>query len=213
MKQEDKELLLKDLCVRLPYNVVIRCTDDDTNYKCFLTTDILNELLHNIECYDYKLYLRPMSSMTEEEKEEFESVLGHYDENNNPYEDFNFGDDIDWLNAHHFDYRGLIEKGLALEAPEGMYKPDTDEKKVKVEIPNTVEEALAILDKIVSEEDKEYMKKRGAISVHLTLGMWIRNNWGFWGNSDFYKYLCEKTGLTHPDDISNYIIEEFIKTI
>ena len=61
-----------------------------------------------------------------EEKEEFESVLGHYDENNNPYEDFNFGDDIDWLNAHHFDYRGLIEKGLALEAPEDMYGKKND---------------------------------------------------------------------------------------
>ena len=33
----------------------------------------------------------------------------------------NYGEDVDWLNAHHFDYRGLIEKGLALEAPEGMY--------------------------------------------------------------------------------------------
>lgn len=29
---------------------------------------------------------------------------------------------IDWLLAHHFDYRGLIPMGLALEATEGMYK-------------------------------------------------------------------------------------------
>lgn len=130
MAQEEKQLLLKDLCARLPHNVVIRCTDNDTDYKCFLTTDILNELLNNIEYYDYKPYLRFMSSMTEEE---FEEVNKMYEEaKNRPYlpKDCNTidYDDIgritDWLNVHHFDYRGLIEKGLALEAPEGMYKID-----------------------------------------------------------------------------------------
>lgn len=74
MTQEEKDLLLKDLCGRLPYNVVIHCTDNDTDYKCFLTTDILNELLHNIEYYNYKPYLRPMSSMTEEEELEFITI-------------------------------------------------------------------------------------------------------------------------------------------
>lgn len=119
MKKKEKELLLKDLCARLPHNVVICCTDNDTDYKCFLTTDILNELLNNIEYYDYKPYLRPMSSMTEKEAEEYNDLCFC----NTPYpgiaEDAvsNF---MDWLNSHHFDYRGLIEKGLALEAPEGM---------------------------------------------------------------------------------------------
>lgn len=135
MTQEEKQLLLKDLCARLPYNVLIRCTDNDTNYKCFLTADILNELLHNIEYYDYKPYLRPLESMTEEETKEINKFLGYRKEINA------FGDircagwngdvfvDIDkiygylnWLNEHHFDYHGLIEKGLALEAKEGMYK-------------------------------------------------------------------------------------------
>ena len=144
MTQEDRQLLLKDLCVRLPYNVVIRCTDDDTNYKCFLTTDILNELLHNIECYDYKPYLRPMSSMTEEEREEVQvficdewffedsgfatkvrkegyiEFLANYDCSGIDPEFC--GEYVDWLTAHHFDYRRLISMGLALEAPEGMYK-------------------------------------------------------------------------------------------
>ena len=55
-------------------------------------------------------YLRPMSSMSEEEYQEFGYDVLRY----TPRE-------FDWLNAHHFDYRGLIEKGLALEAPEGMY--------------------------------------------------------------------------------------------
>ena len=66
---------------------------------------------------EVKPYLRPMSSMTEEEKAEYHSLCDSY---YGIY--FDTVDSIDWLNAHHFDYRGLIEKGLAIEAPEGMYK-------------------------------------------------------------------------------------------
>ena len=68
MTREEKQLLFKDLCGRLPYGVVVRCTDSDTDYKCFLTTDILHEIQNGYEYYDYRPYLRPMSSMTEEEK-------------------------------------------------------------------------------------------------------------------------------------------------
>lgn len=124
MTREEKQLLLRDLSARLPYNVVIRCTDNDTDYKCFLTTDILNELLHEIEYYDYKPYLRPMSSMTDEEREEFRFVGGIMPYN--PQKDSwaiaaLTPEGYDWLNAHHFDYRDLIPKGLALEALKGMY--------------------------------------------------------------------------------------------
>lgn len=114
MTEQDKQLLLKDLCARLPYNVVIRCTDNDTDYKCFLTTGILNEFLYSIEYYDYKPYLRPMFSMTEEEKDEYYKTFDW---------DYSIqGTPFDWLNKHHFDYRGLIEKSLAIIAPDGMYK-------------------------------------------------------------------------------------------
>ena len=58
-----------------------------------------------------------MSSMTEEEKLEYVVVW----DSRQPYLPT---EAMDWLNAHHFDYRGLIEKGLALEAPEGMYKTE-----------------------------------------------------------------------------------------
>ena len=70
-----------------------------------------------IDAVYIKPYLRPMSSMTEEEKKEYQYITERwmYDA------DYSIVDSIDWLNAHHFDYRGLIQKGLALEAEEDMY--------------------------------------------------------------------------------------------
>lgn len=84
---------------------------------------------------DFKPYLRPMSSMTEEEKQEMHQLLSPtgtaiYQNTGIATPVSHFGDFIpyeymaqvlNWLNAHHFDYRGLIPKGIALEAPEGMY--------------------------------------------------------------------------------------------
>ena len=114
MTPEERQLLLKDLCPRLPYNIIIRCTDSDTDYKCFLTTDILQEIQNGYEYYDYKPYLRPLSSMTEEEEIYYDTI----------YTILKLYEKEDWLNAHHFDYRGLIDKGLALEAPKDMYKTE-----------------------------------------------------------------------------------------
>ena len=77
----------------------------------------LNIFYSHIE--EIKLYLRPMSSMTEEESTTYEYSFLYSNDLRIYAEEY-----IDWLNAHHFDYRGLIEKGLALEAPEGMYKTE-----------------------------------------------------------------------------------------
>ena len=127
MKQEDKDLLFKDLCARLPYKVKVfyEYVDSLNNktygYSLTLNTWCINEL--EAEKATIKPYLRPMSSMTEEEKEE----LYHYycneiaDNLNTPNLTWevrccisnSFG--TDWLNAHHFDYRGLIPLGLAIE--------------------------------------------------------------------------------------------------
>lgn len=117
MTQEDKELLLIDLCARLPYGTFARIKNYEKEERDVKIT------VHNIE-YALKIgngwwtnckpYLRPMSSMTDEEKEEYQAFF-NYDGVEYPEEY------IDWLNAHHFDYRGLIEKGLAIEALEGMY--------------------------------------------------------------------------------------------
>ena len=120
MTEKDKELLLKDLCARLPYGVVLRCMNSDTDYKCFLTTDILHSIQNGHEHYDYKPYLRSMSSMTEDEVNQYYKIRTGEDR----YKSLGELDAelFDLYHKNHIDYRGLIEKGLALEALEGMYK-------------------------------------------------------------------------------------------
>ena len=119
MTQEEKQLLLKDLCARFPYGVICKLSAKDADVSITEKLEI-GGLEHFISgTMDVKPYLRPMSSMTEEELNELEDIscLTLYPNGTQ----IPNGKDYDWLNAHHFDYRGLIEKGLAIEAPEGMY--------------------------------------------------------------------------------------------
>ena len=133
MIQEDQEILLIDLCAMLPYEIIVKVNDtqgiidkiDISNERIFVTG--LNPFLyggakaHWFTVNGDKIfpYLRPMSSMTEEEREEYDNW--HLELESGRIKDWKIADYINWLNAHHFDYHGLIEKGLALEAPEGMY--------------------------------------------------------------------------------------------
>lgn len=130
MTQEEKQLLLIDLCARLPYGVIVKENDGvNENDNKLLDIDMFDGCIN----YDYiiediKPYLRPISSMTEKEKKEFDKVLKSCNDKVFACPDkerrYNFFDaeQEDFMNAHHFDHRGLIEKGLALVAPEGMYK-------------------------------------------------------------------------------------------
>lgn len=79
-------------------------------------------------------------------------------------------------------------------------------------IPRNIEEAIAGLDSLISMEDREYLKENGSVSVHHTLGRYIRNEWGLWTGSEL-KGELEKKGLTHPDDMSDYIIREYIDVL
>ena len=140
MTQEDKELLLKDLCARLSYGVKVNIKHDefgnligivDAVYPVEerIIVDDLNKAIAsaNVRCGGFlldeceiKLYLRPMSSMTEEEIEKYNRTCEHVDiEGEDVF--FPTYETVDFCNSNHLDYRGLIEKGLALEAPEGMY--------------------------------------------------------------------------------------------
>ena len=140
MTQEDKELLLKDLCARLPYGIKFKADNEEYIREIHYIKDE-NVYIREYRNLPYwmdtiKPYLRPMSSMTNEEGKELEDLFNKIDAPcwvDTEYGCVNFasGNDFidteiaevytDWLNAHHFDYRGLIPRGLALEAPEDMY--------------------------------------------------------------------------------------------
>lgn len=129
MTQEDKELLIKDLCSRIPYNVICQFNDSSRvidNVPSPIHDGILTEhsldLFRNHVGFDIKPYLRPMSSMTEKDKRYLMSLK--YQPSALDWKNLIISSQevIDWLNAHNFDYRGLIEKGLAIEATEDMYK-------------------------------------------------------------------------------------------
>ena len=116
---ENKELLFKELCARLPYNVICQVEFRENgkyNSKAMLLSGIFTDEAYfttkggSIYSNEYKPYLFPLSSMTEEEKLMYEGLMIGTD--NISY----MLDVIDWLNSHHFDYRGLIEKGLAIDA-------------------------------------------------------------------------------------------------
>ena len=128
MTQEEKDLVIKDLCGRLPYGVktpyigfemTIRGVDVESK-----TVDVIDwgkARFAAVRIEKIKPYLRPMSSMTEEEKYQYEKTQWEYQAEYCAPEYFDGLESYDWLNAHLFDFRGLIGKGLALEAPEGMY--------------------------------------------------------------------------------------------
>ena len=122
MTQEEKELLLKDLCARLPYGVKILDIPANVVGKLFLisTTDTVQyettddtgiQTLYNI-----KPYLFPLSSMTEEEQKTLDSMCNGVEMVSRLSGLKMFDKAFNWLNENHFDYRGLIEKGLAIDA-------------------------------------------------------------------------------------------------
>ena len=129
MTQEDKEFLIRDLCGRLPYGVKAYIKNwsklDRKYYEGIYTVESIDPSLNTIvadserssvevivgdDDYEIKPYLRPMSNMTEEEKLMYEGLMIGTD--NISY----MLDVIDWLNAHHFDYRNLIQMNLAIDA-------------------------------------------------------------------------------------------------
>jgi hypothetical protein len=124
MTKEEKQLLFKDLCARQFYNTKV-LGPWEKDGPCELSAiDLTSDRQVRVFEDWYKIeevrpYLRPMSSMTEEEKKELTKL--RWTTNDGEPRMYEY---CDYCNAHHFDYRGLIGKGLALESPEGMYKSD-----------------------------------------------------------------------------------------
>lgn len=143
MKQEDKDLLLEDLCNRLSYGVKCNVGEetpytlsgieiDDVNGHLFDFVEKKNGLNMQVYLSEVKPYLFPMSAMTDEQKKEISKrynyhnyyglcieitnhSAGYWDDDNS----CNLQDYLwleNWFNKNHFDYRSLIDKGLALDA-------------------------------------------------------------------------------------------------
>lgn len=107
----EKNLLLQDLSARLPYEVKIAVNGKVETLQGINVLDKVAEYDSSLSCgiEEVKPYLFPMSSMTEEDWSEYEDMC-------DSFRGEEFCELIDWFNEHHFDYRGLIEKGLAIDA-------------------------------------------------------------------------------------------------
>ena len=126
MTDEEKQILFKDLCTRIPYKPLISIPKFsktpvvlkgikmiDNDYSDFqIYAEGIGDLFINAN--EIKPYLRPMESMIDIEEDDYKDTLeydkGYYYSISTPTIKT-----IDWLNGNHFDYRKLIEKGLALE--------------------------------------------------------------------------------------------------
>lgn len=115
MNEEKMNLVLTDICGRLPYGVITKNCKNNFDVPTYLLPDVKG-IKQLIAEYGLKPYLRPMSSMTEEEKETYQMFFNEDGLVNTSIDTY-----LDWLLEGHFDFRGLIPRGLALEAPENMY--------------------------------------------------------------------------------------------
>ena len=135
MNKEDKELLLKDLCARLPYGTLVYAQNADDWYDDEISTQVLSDSIN--EDYVIKPYLFPLSSMTEEQRNDISKLLIDTQKEYSPYGELNMmGCDnlfictvkqanvlINYCLSHHLDINGLIEKSLALDATNlGIYE-------------------------------------------------------------------------------------------
>ena len=125
MTTEDKELLLKDLCARLPYGVKVRYS----SYEKFITCTLhaINPVYHIVDlwsenaCFNpvdtskIKPYLFPLSSMTEEQKEEYCQLQQRVIYNGKGVVNEDIMEYINWCYKNHLDINGLLPKGLAID--------------------------------------------------------------------------------------------------
>ena len=131
---KESNILLIDISARIPYGLKCNCgrntydilgvyytLNDEMEWEYMVS---LNGFAKPVSITSIKPYLRSMSSMTEEEKKEYYTFQYKFTLQTHEYQELNketFSEYLDWLNKNMFDYRGLINGGLVLEAPEGMY--------------------------------------------------------------------------------------------
>ena len=130
MTNEERKLFMEELCKRLPYGVKVNVCKGKPDDHFEITDNVLTlsqmnldtaicgfkEVFYHVFAANVRPYLRPMMPMTEAEVNEYFGLLER--DGDNLHETF---ESVGWLYENHFDCMGLIGKGLALEAPDGMY--------------------------------------------------------------------------------------------
>ena len=128
MTQENKDLLLQDLCAKLPYGIKAFYYGAEEECETWeeiegITCDGYVDIgQYSLSIESVKPYLFPLSSMTDEQKKEYYNLCFEEEREEREYGEWitrvyyhNTTEAIDWLNKNHFDYRGLIKKGLAID--------------------------------------------------------------------------------------------------
>ena len=180
MTQEDKKLVLQDLSGRLMYRVKIQCPDlfcssiMITEELIAIDRDCINDSGISVEYV--KPYLRSISSMTDEEYKIYHELIAGMFETGvlNNFEIL-----VDFFNSHHFDFRGLIKKGLALEAPKDMYRKNIEIQIVGGNI-GTNPKVSSIVNKLSDILDADIVKNGGWIEdlpteLSSDLILWMPN--------------------------------------
>lgn len=185
MAKEEKKLLLNVLKDGLPYGLKLQITDDDgftfngelrvlsKNWcRLNIADPVKRAKIKNptipLNCIYIKPYLRPMSSMTDEEREEFRKTGGvmSYSPQHDTWAISAFAPEAyDWLNKNKFDYRGLIPMGLALEAAEGMYSIQKSDDELKKDV------AKKLIDVLIYDND--YVNRMTPLDESRHYGNWI----------------------------------------
>lgn len=172
------ELLFSDLCGRIPYKVKASINGGRPVTLTFGDLDV--EAYNTVfdDSVRIKPYLRSISKMTESERQEFSTVIGAVrtlsDMSETLFPIMSVAV-VDWMNRHYFDYRLLIQQGLALEAPDGMYSESDDE-----------EDRDTVDCEVYGESDTSYKCSCGADLV--SEGVVLTSN------PPQYPYLCPKCG-------------------
>ena len=145
--KEHKQMLLKDLCGRLPYGVKVYASKEDVNFEAIVqgihsdgTMIVKPNSSHYSEIVDVseiKPYLLPMSSMTDHQQEEYDALVQNIEDKFKPWK---CADLIAWLNKHHFDYNELIGMELAIDATNFKYLLIMKEEFVPFELAKKLKE-------------------------------------------------------------------------
>jgi hypothetical protein len=100
---------------------------------------------------------------------------------------------------------------LVTESSSAAQSTESEPESTEVYIPINLEDCFAQLNKLLKPEDIEMIKassEEDMVRYHFGMGMWLRNNWGLWGNSRLATWFNER-GIHHPDDMSAIILDSY----